>query len=111
MQNSTSSNIYKSITVENYANATIKKTTNKNEKSAKKPRVILTVDYLLNSINEKGLSKDNCVKIKNFPGGNPKTILDEIEELVSKKQDTLIVDAGTNDLTKAKTVLKNAKKP
>ena len=90
---------------------TIKKTTNKNEKSAKKPRVILTVDNLLNNINEKGLSKDNRIKIKNFPGGNPKTILEEIEEPVSKKQDTLIVHAGTNDLTKVKQVLKNAKKP
>ena len=90
---------------------TIKKTTNKNEKSAKKPRVILTVDNLLNNINEKGLSKDNRIKIKNFPGGNPKTILEEIEEPVSKKQDTLIVHAGTNDLTKVKQMLKNAKKP
>ena len=90
---------------------TTKKTTNKNEKSAKKPRVILTVDNLLNNINEKGLSKDNRIKIKNFPGGNPKTILEEIEEPVSKKQDTLIVHAGTNDLTKVKQVLKNAKKP
>ena len=37
-------NIYESITVDNYANDAIKETTNENEKSAKKPRVIITGD-------------------------------------------------------------------
>ena len=41
---SRSVNIYESITVDNYANDTIKETTIKNEKSAKKPRVIITCD-------------------------------------------------------------------
>ena len=43
----------------NFANDTIKETTNKNEKSAKKPRVTITGDSLLNCISENGLSKDN----------------------------------------------------
>ena len=51
-------NIYESITIDNYANDTIKKTrnTNENEVSVKKPRVIIAGDSL-------GLSKDNRVKI------------------------------------------------
>ena len=60
-------------------------------KSAKKSRVIISVESLLNGINEKGLSKDNHVKIKNFPGGTTETILGEVKELVKNKPDTLIV--------------------
>ena len=56
--------------MDNYANDTIKETTNENQKSAKKPRVITTGDSLLNGINEKGLSKDNRFKIIFFPGWN-----------------------------------------
>ena len=64
----------------------------------------------MNGINEKGLSKDNRVKIKNFPGETTEIILEEVEELVKNKLDTLIVRAGTNNLTKGKNVLKNVKK-
>ena len=56
-------NIYESVMVDNYANGTIKETKTENEKSAKKPSVIITGDSLLNGINEKGLTKDNRVKI------------------------------------------------
>ena len=49
--------------VDNYANGTIKETKTENEKSAKKPSVVITGDSLLNGINEKGLTKDNRVKI------------------------------------------------
>ena len=59
--------------MENYANDTIKEAMIENEKSAKNPNVIITDDSLLNGINEKGLSTDNCVKIKNFPGGTTET--------------------------------------
>ena len=59
----------------------IKETANENNKSTKNPRVIITGDSLLNGMNEKGPSKNNRVKIKNFPGGVKETILEEIEEL------------------------------
>ena len=51
-------NIYESITIDNYANDTIKKTrnTNENEVSVKKPSVIIAGDSF-------GLSNDNRVKI------------------------------------------------
>ena len=45
--------------MDNFANDTIKETTNKNEKSAKKPRVTITGNSLFNYISENGLSKDN----------------------------------------------------
>ena len=64
----------------------------------------------MNGINEKGLLKDNHIKIKNFPGGTKETILEEVEELVKNKLDILIVHVGTNDLTKGKSVLNNVKK-
>ena len=92
--------------MDNYANDTIKETTIENEKSAKKTSVIITGDSLLNGINEKGLSIDNRVKIKNFPGGTTETILEEVEELVKDTPDTLIVHAETNDLTKVKIMSK-----
>ena len=60
--------------------------------------------------NEKGLSKDNRVKIKNFPGGTTETISEEVEELVKNKPDILIVHVETNNLTKGKSVLNNIKK-
>ena len=35
------------------------------------------------------------------------TILEEVEELIKNKPDTLIVHVGANDLTKGKNVLNN----
>ena len=65
---------------------------------------------MLNGINEKELSKDNGVKIKNFLGGTTETSLEEVEEQVNNNPDTLIVHTGTNDFTKGKNVLNNIKK-
>ena len=64
----------------------------------------------MNDINKEVPSKDNRVKIKIFPGGTTETILEEIKELVKNKPDTLIVHAGTNDMTKGKNMLNNIKK-
>lgn len=57
----------------------------------------------MNSTNEKGLSKDNQVEIQ-------KAIWIEVEEVVRKKPDNLIVHAGTMDTAKDKNVLTNIKK-
>ena len=38
------------------------------------------------------------------------TILEEVEELVTNKPETVIVHAGTNDLTKGKNMLNIMKK-
>ena len=55
-------------------------------------------------------SLQNHVEIKNFPGGTTETTLEEVEELVKNKPETVIVHAGTNDLTKGKTMFNNVKK-
>ena len=65
-----SANNYKSINVDNYTNHTIKETTIENQKSPKKPRVMITADSLFNGMNEKQLSKDNSVNIKRFSKWN-----------------------------------------
>ena len=50
------------------------------------------------------------MKIQNFAGGTTETILNEVEELVKRKPDSLIVHAGTSDLSKGKNILTNVKK-
>ena len=86
--------------MDSYAHNTIKENTTGNKKSAKKSRIIISVGSLLNGINEKGLSKDNRVKIKNFPGGTTWTILEEFEGLVKDMSDTLIVRPVLNNVKK-----------
>ena len=71
---------------------------------------IVEGDSLLNGINERGLYKDFNVKVNNIPGGTNETVLEKIDELVKCKASSLIVHAGTNDLTKGKNVLNNVKK-
>ena len=80
------------------------------DKNIVKRKVIVVGDSLLNGINERGLSKDFNVKVNNIPGGTSETVLDKIDELVKCKPSSLIVHAGTNDLTKGKNVLNNVKK-
>ena len=61
-------------------------------------------------MNEKGLSKDNNVSIKNFPSATTENNLGKVEELLKNKPDTLIVHVGINDFTKGKNVLNSVKK-
>ena len=83
---------------------------NNKDKNIVKRKVIVVGDSLLNGINERALSKDFNVKVNNIPVDTSKTVLDKIEELVKCKPSSLIVHAGTNDLTKEKNVLNNVKK-
>ena len=71
---------------------------------------IVEGDSLLNGINERGLYKNFNVKVNNIRGGTNETVLEKIDELVKGKPSSLIVHAGTNDLTKGKNVLNNVKK-
>ena len=64
----------------------------------------MTSDSLLNGISQKGLTMDNHVKIQNFPGGMTKTILNEVQELIKSRHDSLIMHEGTNDFGKDKNV-------
>ena len=53
-----------------------------------------------NGIHERGLSKQQQVKIQNFLGGTSETIVDQVDTLVVDKPDCIIVHVGTNDSTK-----------
>ena len=65
---------------------------------------------MLNGIHERGLSKQQQVKIQIFPGGTSKTILDDVHILVADKQDFILVPVGTNDNTKGINSLNSKKK-
>ena len=75
-----------------------------------KKKVVITGDSMLNGINERGLSKHQKVKVKNFSGGTGKKIVEELDALVADKPDCLIVHAGTNDITNGINSLNCAKK-
>ena len=79
---------------------------NKKEKSD----VIIIGDSMLNNINSRGLSKSNKVYVSHFPGATIEDILDEIEDTLKTHPDTLIVYAGTNDLTKNSNTLRSIRK-
>ena len=76
----------------------------------KKKRVVITGDSILNRIHEKCMSKNYRVNVNNFPGGNSATILENIDQLVKSKPDSLIVHAGTNDLANGTNLLNQVKK-
>ena len=75
-----------------------------------KKKVVITGDSMLNGINERGLSKHQKVKVKNFSGGMGEKIVEELDALVADKPDCLIVHAGTNDITNGINSLNCAKK-
>ena len=64
----------------------------------------MTSDSFLSGISQKGLTMDTHVKIQNFPVGTTKTILNEVQELIESKRDSLIMHEGTNDFGKDKNV-------
>ena len=73
-----------------------------NEKRSKKrENVIIIGDSMLNNINSRGLSKSKKVTVINHPGATSDVIEEELEATVKEnfKINTLIVHAGTNDLT------------
>ena len=79
---------------------------NKKDKS----NVIIIGDSVLNNISSRGLSSSNKVSASNFPSATSEDILDEIEDTLKTHPDTLIVHAGTNDLTKNINTLRSVKK-
>ena len=72
---------------------------------------------MLDNINSRRLSKSNKVSVSNLPGATSEDywqiqsdILDEAEDTLKIHPDTLIVHAGTNDLTKNINTLRSVKK-
>ena len=74
-------------------------------------KVIILGDSLLNGINEKGLSKRHNVKIVNKPGAtSERLLLEDLDNLIKYQPESVIIHAGTNDLTNGINMLNNAKK-
>ena len=67
---------------------------------------------MLNNINSGGLSKSKKVRVINHPGATSDVIEEELEATVKEntKNNTLIVHAGTNDLTNNINTLRSVKK-
>ena len=76
----------------------------------KKKKAIVIGDSMVNNINERGLSKSNKVLIKNFPGTTSEKILDEMDEIIKEKPDSIIIHARTNDLSNKINLLNSAQK-
>ena len=65
---------------------------------------------MLNNINARGLSKSKKVDVLNFPGATSSDIVNEIDEVLKAKPESLIIHIGTNDLTNNINLLTNVKK-
>ena len=59
----------------------------KNETIEQKKQVVITGDSILNGVHEKGMSKNDRIKVSNFPDGTSPTILENIDQLVKSKSD------------------------
>ena len=58
-------------------------------------KIFIAGGSLLNGINEKSLSKNHSVKVKNIPGGASDVISDELDNFLKNNPDSVIVHAGT----------------
>ena len=72
--------------------------------------VIIIGDSMLNNVNSRGISKSKKVEVLNFPGATSNDILRKIDDVLNRKPESLIVHAGTNDLTNEINLLNNVKK-
>ena len=81
----------------------------KDKRIEQKKRVVFTRDFMQNGIHEKGMSKNNKVKVNNFPGSTSATILENIDQLLKSKPDCLIVHAGINNLANGTNLLSSKK--
>ena len=68
-----------------------------------KKSVIIIGDSMLNGINERGISKDDIIKIKAHSGSSSEDLIDYIKPDIKKKPDIIILHIGTNDISKNKT--------
>ena len=65
---------------------------------------------MLNNINAGGLSKSKKVDVLNFSGATSSDIVNEIDEVLKRKPESLIIHISTNDLTNNINLLINVKK-
>ena len=77
---------------------------------SRKKKIILTGDFLIDGISEKGLSVNHKVKIVNFPGGTSEQILEELDDITKEKSDDVIAHGGPNDIINNVHLSTNVKK-
>ena len=67
---------------------------------------------MLNGIHERGMNKDENIKVKirKYPGASSINILDHIKPSLWKAPEQIIIHAGTNDISSSTNYLKNVKK-
>ena len=84
---------------------------NDNIDNGNSKKVIILGDSLLNGINEKGLSKKHSLKIVNKSGAtSERLLLEELDILIKYRPESVIIHAGTSDLTNGNYMLNNVKK-
>ena len=65
----------------------IKNSCNGTNEQFKKRKIIIIGDSLLNSIHEKGLSKNHRVKVNNILAGTSDTMVDKLDDFLENKPD------------------------
>ena len=81
-------------------------------KPEKMSHIEIIGDSMLNGIHERGMNKDENIKVKirKYPGASSIDILDHIKHSLRKTPEQIIIDTGTNDISNNTNYLKNAKK-
>ena len=76
-----------------------------------KTKIMVVGDSLVKYLRREDLSsKTNDVKVITHPGSTTEDMLDYIKPIARRKPDTLIIHAGTNDLTNGVNTMKKVRK-
>ena len=81
-------------------------------KPEKKSHIKIIGNSMLNDIHERGMNKDENIKVKirKYPGASSIDTLDHIKPCLRKAPEQIIIHAGTNDISDNTSYLKNVKK-
>ena len=80
------------------------------EKEDLSNKIVIIGDSMINNINNRGLSKTKKVNVLNFPGATSTNILTNIDDVLEKNPESIIIHVGTNDFTNDVNLLSNVKK-
>ena len=80
------------------------------EKEDLSNKIVIIGDSMINNINNRGLSKTKKVNVLTFPGATSTDILTNIDDVLEKNPESIIIHVGTNDFTNDVNLLSNVKK-
>ena len=72
----------------------------KNKSDKTLPKIEIIGDSMLNNINERGLSKNNNVRVRNHRGSTSEDLKDFANPIIKRRPDVLVIHIGSNDLGK-----------